>query len=220
MKKMRCEAKQRADIWAQTAFTQQRNGSYSSGGYWLTLRHHICRWKDYCHSGLRVYAFHLHVSACFTHHLHGGAAGWVWLDEQLAGRLSETPDLRLNSLKWDGGKKGMIKEEKCYCCAVVAQNLQGSEQHIEAIRPQSCWSQTPAEMLNLRFPQKRDNKNPASQILLHTALPDVVLYQMAQVLNNMKAKDKSYQIEEGKKCGHRCRPCVFAVFFLHTNTDT
>lgn len=63
-----------------------------------------------------VCVFRLHVCACVTHHLHGGAAGWVWLDEQLAGRLSETPDLRLNSLRWDGGGKRMIKEEKCYCC--------------------------------------------------------------------------------------------------------
>lgn len=76
-------------------------------------------------------------------------------------------------------------------------------------RSQSCWSQTPAEMLKLRFPQKRDNKNLTDQILLHTSSPDVVLSKTDKVLYNMKAEDKSYQIEEGKKCGHRCTPYVF-----------
>lgn len=68
------------------------------------------------------------VSGCVTHHLHGRAPRWVWLDEQLAGGLSETPDLRLHSLRRDGGGGGggVIKEEKCYRCAVVAQNLQGN----------------------------------------------------------------------------------------------
>lgn len=98
---------------------------------------HIVVFSDWRNAGLAVcVCVRLKVSVFMdcvgsTHHLHGWASGWVWFDEQLAGGLSKTPNLRLHSLEGKKKEEGMVtKMEKGVIIELLCLRISESKKQI------------------------------------------------------------------------------------------